>query len=63
MTFESKPAFSKIAERRQSFSDGKNWAMLNASVLIIKFLIHPVQIKCVSTMPASEVDLNLSPPS
>ena len=37
--------------------------MSKARVLVDMFLIHPIWMKCVNTMLASIVDLNLRPPS
>ena len=49
--------------RSQWLSKGKNCAMLNARELVNMFLIYPIQIKWVSVIPASVVNLNLRPPS
>jgi len=44
-------------------SKRKNYAILKARVLVDMFWIHLMQMKYVSTMPTSIVDLNLRPPS
>ena len=49
--------------RSQWLSKGKNCAMLNTRELVNMFLIYPIQIKWVSVIPASVVNLNLRPPS
>ena len=57
------PAFSSINRRIWWFRDRKNWVMLNAKVLVVRFLTYPVLIKWVRATPASVVDLCLSPPN
>ena len=43
--------------------DGKNYAMLNAKVLVERFLTQPKWMICIRATPASVVDLNFNPPS
>ena len=45
------------------FREGKNCAMSNARVLVVRFLAHPGQMIWVSTTSASIVDLNFKPSS
>ena len=63
ITLGSKPTFLRERVRRQWLRDGKNWAILKARVLVVLFFIHPEWIVWVSATPASEVNLNLRPPS
>ena len=44
-------------------SEGKNCTILNANVLIVRFLTHSNLIKWVRAIPALVVDLYLSPPN
>ena len=63
MTFGSIPAFSKMRTRKQWFKEGKNWEISKAKVLVALPFTHPERTMWVSAMLASEVDLNLRPPS
>ena len=63
MTFGSKPAFSRMRTRKRWFKEGKNWEMSKAKVLVALPFTHPERTMWVSAMPASDVDLNLRPPS
>jgi len=62
-TLGSKSAFLRERVRRWWLRDGKNWAILKARVLVVLFFTHLERIAWVSTAFASEVDLNLRPPS
>ena len=62
-TCESKSAFPRMRASNQWLSEGKNYAISKARVLVDMFLIYPIWINYVSTMPTSIVDLNLEPPS
>ena len=46
--------------RRQWLSDRKNCVILKLRVLVVNFLIQPVQIMCVSATPTSVIDLNFN---
>ena len=52
-----------MRERRWWLSEKKNWVMSNARILGGRFITQPKQMMCVSAMPVSVIDLNLSPPS
>jgi len=45
MTLGSKPAFPNMRVSKQWLSDGKNWEMSDARMLVGIFLIHPMQME------------------
>ena len=49
--------------RKWWLSEGKNWAISKAKVLVVLPFTHPDRTMWVSAMLASAVDLNLRPPS
>ena len=53
---QSSPTLSMIRESSWWLREGKNWAMLNASMLMVRFLTHPNQIMWVRVTPASIED-------
>ena len=52
-----------MRERSWWLSDGKNWAISNMRVLVVKSLAQPVWIACIRATPVLIVDLNLRLPS
>ena len=62
-TLLSKPALLRIRGRSWWFKEGKNWAMSNAKVLIVRFLTHPEWMIWVRIILASVVNLCLRPPN
>ena len=54
----SSPTFSRIRTRRRWFSEGKNWEISKARVLVVLPFVHPEWMMWVSTIPALFVDLN-----
>ena len=63
MTQLLNPTFFKIRVRRQWFREEKNCTMLNARVLVDRFLIQPKWMMWVRATPTSVVDLNFKPPN
>ena len=52
-----------MRERSWWLSNGKNYTILKASMLVERFLTHSDQMKYVRAMPAFIVDLYLRPPN
>ena len=60
LTSTLKLVLLKIQERSWWLRNGKNWAMSKARVLVLIFLIHPKQMKCMRVTLASTVEHCLS---